>query len=257
MLAKFRHHYPQGSIVSELLDLDRGLYLVKVSVRVSGELLATGLAAAERVELAEDRARERAIAALALDTVDTVAVAAQSTKTDTETDYKPTNPERSVVPSEPANKRAETAADYPVEEPAVTQQLSDTTTGIDNFQQADSSELQSDLPAPAIAETPVTNGSLFEGTYESQSPISALDLEPPREDLTTDIEPGLPEEQPIEVNFEDIKHQTDIHIKRLGWTREDGVNFLKSRYGKRSRLHLKDEELLEFLHYLESQPTPK
>ncbi len=253
MLAKFRHHYPQGSIVSELLDLERGLYLVKVSVRVSGETLATGLAAAERVELAEDRARERAIAALALDAVDTLAVAAKS---DAETNSKLSNPNRPIVLNEPTNERAETAADYPVEEPSVTQQPSDTTTGIDNFQQADSSELQSDLPAPAIAETPVTNGSLFEGTYESQSP-STLDLEPLQEDLTTDIEPSLPEEQPIEVNFEDIKHQTDIHIKRLGWTREDGVNFLKSRYGKRSRLHLKDEELLEFLHYLENQPTPK
>ena len=60
----------------------------------------------------------------------------------------------------------------------------------------------------------------------------------------------------MEIDFNKIKHQTDIEIKRLGWTKEDGRNFLKSHYGKRTRLHLTDEQLLEFLRYLQSLPTP-
>ncbi len=67
MLTQFRHHYPQGSLISELIDIDRGLYLVKVSVAVEGVVLATGLAGENTIELAEDAARERAIAALVLD----------------------------------------------------------------------------------------------------------------------------------------------------------------------------------------------
>ncbi len=70
-------------------------------------------------------------------------------------------------------------------------------------------------------------------------------------------EPEEPESKSlVDMNFSEIKHQTDLQIKRLGWTREDGRNFLQTRYGKRSRLHLDDEQLLEFLRYLESLPDP-
>ena len=67
MLTKFRHHYPQGSLISELIYIDRGLYLVKVSIEVEGVVLATGLAGENTIELAEDAARVRAIAALVLE----------------------------------------------------------------------------------------------------------------------------------------------------------------------------------------------
>ena len=53
-----------------------------------------------------------------------------------------------------------------------------------------------------------------------------------------------------------MKHQTDLEIKRLGWTKDDGQEFLRSRYGKRSRLQLTDEQLWEFLQYLKAQPNP-
>jgi hypothetical protein len=58
------------------------------------------------------------------------------------------------------------------------------------------------------------------------------------------------------MSFTEIKHQTDLHIKRLAWTNADGRNFLQTRYGKKSRVHLNDEQLLEFLRYLESLPDP-
>ena len=67
VLGKFRQRYPQGSLVSKLIDIDRGIYIVRVSVIVDNITLATGLAGRERVEIAEDAARERAIAALMLD----------------------------------------------------------------------------------------------------------------------------------------------------------------------------------------------
>lgn len=257
MLAKFRHHYPQGSIVSELIDLDRGLYLVKVTIRVSGEILATGLAAAERVELAEDRARERAIALLALDAV-------PETKTSAKTDRAgtskiPTIDRAIAAPVETATNNAnKLEEDYLGNEVAKPQQPDFAPN--EEFQSASATpEPQSDSLSSSSEETPVVeNGNLFAGTFEPQSPAAPepLNFEASQEAYVADSEP-VPANKTIEVNFDDIKHQTDIHIKRLGWTKEDGVNFLKSRYGKRSRLHLKDEELLEFLNYLENQPTPQ
>ena len=59
----------------------------------------------------------------------------------------------------------------------------------------------------------------------------------------------------IEFDFNEIIDKTDIEIKRLGWTKEQGRDFLLQTYGKRSRLHLTNEELMDFLHYLESQPA--
>ena len=46
------------------------------------------------------------------------------------------------------------------------------------------------------------------------------------------------------------------NLKRLGWTSDQGRNYLLQTYGKRSRQLLSDEELLEFLIYLEAQPNP-
>jgi hypothetical protein len=48
-----------------------------------------------------------------------------------------------------------------------------------------------------------------------------------------------------------------VEMKRLGWTTIQGREYLKQRYGKRSRQELNDSELLDFLAYLESQPLPQ
>jgi hypothetical protein len=47
-----------------------------------------------------------------------------------------------------------------------------------------------------------------------------------------------------------------IEMKRLGWSTEQGREYLKRTYGKSSRSKLDDAELLDFLHYLEMQSSP-
>ncbi len=66
MLERFRACYPTGCLISELVTIHNGKYVVRVLVRVNGETLATGLGAADTVELAEDQARERSLATLPL-----------------------------------------------------------------------------------------------------------------------------------------------------------------------------------------------
>jgi len=57
------------ALISELVSIDHGKYIVKVAVNSQGVILGTGLAAAETIEIAEDRARERALAIIHLTVV--------------------------------------------------------------------------------------------------------------------------------------------------------------------------------------------
>ena len=60
----------------------------------------------------------------------------------------------------------------------------------------------------------------------------------------------------LSVDLSDIIAKTSVELRRLGWTDVQGRNHLEKVYGKRSRQHLTDPELLDFLMYLEAQPTP-
>lgn len=279
ILAKFRQRYPQGSLVSELVEIDRGLYIVKVSVQVGNIILATALAGADRVETAEDAARERAIAALILDTEQKVMV-----------DNSPSVVNGGVTPNtsgktESAMMSQETIKIKKDNTPSQTSMVNFSEQQIEVSSQASTSTLDippSDIPVseamastsipeysvtqPIISEvnesvpmeTPPTEnpGKLFEGTFASETSENSLVEENIIVSTSSPTDDSITDPGEIElIDFNEIKQKTDIEIRRLGWTKDDGREFLKSRYGKRSRLHLTDEQLLEFLHYLESLPT--
>lgn len=65
-LEQFRVQYPEGRLIADLISMHEGQYVVRAAILHQGETLATGLAANVDVQLAEDRARERAIAALGI-----------------------------------------------------------------------------------------------------------------------------------------------------------------------------------------------
>ena len=66
MLAQFKIRYPQGTVISELIEIDRNRYIVKASVVIDGVTIVTGMAGCETIELAEDLAQQRALALLDL-----------------------------------------------------------------------------------------------------------------------------------------------------------------------------------------------
>jgi cell division protein FtsN len=70
-----------------------------------------------------------------------------------------------------------------------------------------------------------------------------------------DLAPTPTADTPID--FSDIIARTNVELKRLGWTTQQGKEYLLQTYGKRSRQLLTDAELLDFLHYLESVPAPE
>ena len=266
MLAKFRERYPLGSLVGELVKIDRNTYIVRVSIQVDDRVLSTALAGADTVEAAEDAARQRAIAALMLDTarssvdqnstkVNSPVVAANTTADDrveqssikeiaqqpvTESNNEPKNVNFSEAESAVASEPTSTFAPETAPEPEIDVATSPNT-----------------LPT-AASEPAVPSTTLFDNTFttESEPPLIQEDNYTDTTSESAELDFNSDASELEAMDFNEIKQKTDIEIKRLGWTKDDGREFLKSRYGKRSRLHLTDEQLLEFLRYLEKLPNP-
>lgn len=59
------------------------------------------------------------------------------------------------------------------------------------------------------------------------------------------------------VNLADAIAKTSVEMQRLGWDIHQGREHLLVTYGKRSRGELNDDELLDFLHFLEKQSPPE
>ena len=57
------------------------------------------------------------------------------------------------------------------------------------------------------------------------------------------------------LDFWDVIAQIDQELKRIGWSQEKAVNHIQFYYGVKSRMHLKDDELLDFLEFLKSMKT--
>ena len=257
MLTKFRNLYPQGSILSELIDIDRGVYIVKVSIQINGITLATGLAGEDKVEKAEDNARNRALQALVLEDGHlSLNLAPKITSTATnQSNYSP-KPE-SLKPLSSSQVETPPKIVIPQKE-LVTAPIAAPT-------------VETAKPVVETKKIPQPEPEVIPQSFEPELPVTILDdredvLEPPLElqpptDNYAIAQPVIPEPaepEPAETappeafDFNQIRHKIDLEMKRLSWTKEQGRDYLLSTYGKRSRLHLTDDELLEFWHYLET-----
>jgi len=313
MLNQFRLQYPQGSLTSELVMIDHGLYIVRSRVEVGDVTLATGLAGATTVESAEDQARLRALALLNFDSKPSA-----ETKPDLvepSMDHKtaiasqPITPKEKLVeepqpsPIPKSVKTKKTPAPTPplpveVETVAIKTEKSSPislpevpiipepspVTQIPVIEKApelilsepiepeveDFPEELVEIP-PTPPELTEQNGKLpqtdaeINGSHESPLPLETLplldnviplqspevEIDQPTLSLTP---PVLDTSEPID--FSEVIARSNVELKRLNWTNEQGKNYLLQTYGKRSRQLLSDGELIEFLQYLESQPTP-
>ncbi|QLL29993.1 hypothetical protein D3A95_06045 [Thermosynechococcus sichuanensis E542] len=183
-MSEFHRRYPTGSIVSDLLQIHDGLFIVKTTLLVGDTILATGMAAAPTLEQAEDSARQRALQLLGI--------------------HLPVQTEAELIPR----------------------------------------------PAAALEAAPWSEASntdlLLEPTTPPSPRRSKPAVKPSSEKPPTKREP---------VDLADEIAQTTVEMKRLGWTEAQGRACLLERYGKRSRQQLTDEELLDFLHFLQRQPS--
>ena len=299
MLAQFRKRYPQGSLISKLVKIDRGQYIVKVSIQIEGIAIATGLAAANTVEEAEDRARNRALALLDLNEAVTTPPELTQTKENKKIEPPIAIAQPLAVEKNEATESlslssngvtlSKTERIFPSESPL---NLQPETTKI-RRQEAGGRRQEEIFPSesPLNLQPETTKirrqeagGRRQEEIFPSESPLNLQPEttkmpEPEKEDLSSDraIISTTPTQLPLEtvmrspepepqpesispdispdISFDEMVLQTTVHMKRLGWTDKQGRDYLVEAYGKRSRHLLNDEELREFLHYLESQPT--
>lgn len=211
--AQLRHRYPSASLQASLLTIHDGQYVVQAQIYVSDQLLATGLAADLKLEVAEDRAWDRA--------VDHLGIADGSPVTAAEV-------------SAPQPRRPLPATPAPVV-PVVS--APDATAALQS-PPLSTETASSDQTPPEPQPIPISEP---EAQVERSSPAPVP-------------QPEAVDQGPIDLS--DIIAQTDVELRRLGWGVAQGREFLEKTYGKRSRHDLSDEELLEFLLYLESLPDP-
>lgn len=286
MFNEFRVRYPKGGLISELLTIDRGKYFVRVLVEVEGVTLATGLAAADTVELAEDQARGRALAVLgilpttATEDKETRSAAAdlpmaftptpqpqrrfsqESLRQERQSPLFPEAPKVDTAPlffSEP--KPPEISSDaLPISwEPNAIPFADESLPAEEMPSVGDVSKLETPapiLPNPDFEPQPSSFLNNSEAMPESQlypPPLTPVPNYPPLESQANmaGIEPT---DEPLDIS--NIIARTNIEMKRLGWTKMQGRDYLERTYNKKMRAELTDQELLEFLHYLESQQTP-
>lgn len=224
----FRTQYPQGSLIADLISVYDNQFVVRASVLVEGEPIATGLAMGQSVEAAEDGARSRALAILGLLASDQHA--------------------NGLIPDSETSR--ETLEADPKREPtgdAVTKSSAPTPIASISNEQGDlaleadpaSTEVE-DLgpPIQEVTEEPLSAASQEASTQTVSAAAVAL------ESFNTSALP---------VDLSDVIAQTDVELRRLGWTSAQGRDYLEKTYGKRSRQQLTDDELMSFLLYLEEQ----
>ncbi|OUL27528.1 hypothetical protein [Nostoc sp. 106C] len=291
MLAQFQSLYPKGSLISELVQIFQGKYIVRASVQIEGVTRATGLAAAETVEAAEDQARNRALMVLGIANVpqQTVAFSPQLTP------QMQANP--SLSKTRGSNESAYTSAketdfvssDWSVASSkevlippssgqhsppnSVTTDKEKLPTDSHSTSKSDiySQDLDEHFPITTELEaqfdTPIENLEITSRNQPESQPllgITASNVTPftPRsysssEDVGTPTATGKKKKKSEPVDLSDVIAKTDVELQRLGWTPEQGREHLIKTYGKRGRTLLTEDELHGFLKYLESQPTPK
>ncbi len=220
-LEKFRAQYPEGCLSADLVSVHDGQYIVRAVVSNGGLPLATGLAASVDVQIAEDKARDRAIALLIIQTDSQPPVAPLAV---------PETNEHQKTKSDPAPLTAE-----PI--PTATPELV-------SLVSIDESEEAAVTLEPPDAE--------LDPSDDSGPPLDAMSEEPNQPSAATIALENF-STSPNPVDLSDVIAQTDVELARLGWTSVQGREYLEKTYGKRSRQLLTDEELLGFLLYLEDQ----
>ncbi len=263
MLKKFHTLYPTGCLISELLQIYQGKYLVRVSVQIEGVTRTTGMAAAETLEMAEDRALDRALTVLAMDTEANSNISSLELKPQA-TSPTPTPP----LPPTPTPPTPDTST-YSWEKERVPQAKPTTATPPLTDLSTPISPTFTDQSAP-ISPTFTDQSELFgamstpqpSGSNDWRTPSVTPTENHPSSQPTNNVTPFIPRNPVMTTSNEpedlsDPIAKIDFEMDRLGWSKEEGREYLIKTYKKKARSLLNEEELRGFLKYLESQPTPK
>ncbi|HTL88338.1 MAG TPA: hypothetical protein VL134_02995 [Leptolyngbya sp.] len=245
LFAQLRSRFPQGALVSELVQIHDGQFVVRAIVQVGTTTMATGMAAAEKIEVAEDRARVRAMEVLGISPTGGAAtfdVSARSLGELPKTELPKTELPKSESPKEvEPSMTMESIPDLPL--PAVEDLVPELPKKTVRKQKEEPIEAAPDLISFPGLDLPEIKSAPPEFTRE---PV----------DYTPDFEEDEMESPaPEPIDLSDAIAQIGTEIDRIGWTKKQGSTYLQDTYGKKTRAELDEDELIEFLHYLKALPS--
>jgi hypothetical protein len=269
MLAQFQSLYPNGSLISELVQIFQGKYIVRASVQIEGVTRATGMASAETVEAAEDQARTRALMVLGItgtvqasvqvppEPISPVQIVAPEPISPVQ--FNPANPTFQESPSAslPDSKFGSNHWSLTSDD---SQSKIDTFIPSDTIHSPDFSYPEPEVNA-AVDDLPLMSAKQSDNTAftdmaaSNVTPFTPRNYNPP-ENVAPISGMGKKKKKTEPVDLSDVIAKTDVELQRLGWTPEQGREYLITTYGKRGRTLLTEDELHSFLKYLESQPDP-
>jgi hypothetical protein len=259
MLAQFQSLYPQGCIISELVEIFQGKYIVRVSIIIEGMTRFTAMAAAETVEAAEDQARNRALTILGLPQLSSSSGANSSAPVPL-TQTQPTVHSSKVVNPDYTSLDATSqwsVSHHPEISPVTT---ADPQHFVGSQTVSEYTPLEEPVSIPSQDLEPFPQPEVDIPSLPTISPSNVTPFTPrsypPTEDVGVQPVTSKRKKKSEPVNLSDVIAKTDVQIERLGWTPDQGKEYLIKTYGKRGRSLLSEEELLDFLRYLESQPDP-
>lgn len=271
LLTQLQTRYPTSSVSAELITIHQGNYVVRSTVQIGSTLLATAMAAAPEVETAEDQAKIRAMECLRL-SGSTAPVTAPVPPVERFLSSSPPLPPVPPVTQqlaplpEPVQVEAIAAVESTLATTEKPQHPAGTVT--DSLPAFDPTQWDAELaliPLPPTtplstvelptAEVPDVETPAGAGSTRSKPEKATRRKADPATPATT--EPAVIETlSPERTDRSEEVMKIGIEMKRLGWSTEQGREYLKRTYGKRSRQELDDAELLDFLKYLENQPSP-
>ncbi|MGF1457637.1 MAG: hypothetical protein ACFBSG_01275 [Leptolyngbyaceae cyanobacterium] len=220
----FRDRFPTAKLTSEILMLQGEHFVVKVTLETDTHGCASGLAAHPTVEVAEDRARLRALQGGGW-LGETLPASSSVNNDNTEPSSSPpiTSVPSAVMSEQSTAPPAKSLPSPPQHQPARNRERPEESPPL-----AVSPSSMPSPPAPTEAESSTALDTPLE-----QTPLTEAEL-------------------PSPINLSDVIAQTDIELRRLGWSVEAGREYLENTYQKRSRHELSEEELIQFLCHLES-----
>lgn len=259
LLAQFQLRYPTASLIAELLMIHDGNYVVRAMVQLGGTILVSGMAAAADIELAEDRAKVRALETLTLQPApNAYELQVRLNADDRQLEPVAQPPLLAQLP------KFEQADSMPASKLVSPEELPEPIPSLDNLHEPEtetfleeiSEEIESDSRLPQ-REAVLATGSTIAALESTVTPVETTIAPPPVTGSSwSDLPAPEPETSHATTDLSDVIAQTTVELKRLGWTNAKGRTHLEQTYGKRSRQQLTDSELLDFLRCLESQPSP-
>lgn len=281
MLAQFQSLYPQGSLITELVQIFQGKYIVRCSVQIENVTRATGMAGAETVEAAEDKARTRALMVLGISNSPEQAVelvtqetspvqlnpAVNTPKVKLQETHQPTD--SSFIDEDFGSSQWTAPDEREISLPTLREQKLKNESVNTDVHKLDNGDIYSQdfypnhpviqNPNPGF-NTPSENHSehqLLSGNFASNvTPFTPRTYTSQADNVShqTGVSKKNYRNEPVDLS--DVIAKTDVELQRLGWTAEQGREHLIKTYGKRGRTLLTEEELYGFLKHLESQPDP-